>query len=64
MSDFVVAIGLVLVIEGLRLRGLSAGGEADGGASAAQSPDGSLRIAGVVVGHSRRAAGLAGARLS
>ena len=47
MSDFVVAIGLVLAIEGLVFAAFP-GAAKRLAASALDTPDGSLRIAGVV----------------
>jgi uncharacterized protein len=47
MSDFVVAIGLVLAIEGLIFAAFPAAAKRLA-ANALESPEGSLRIAGVV----------------
>jgi uncharacterized protein YjeT (DUF2065 family) len=47
MSDFIVAVGLVLVIEGLIFAAIP-GAAKRMVASALETPDGSLRVAGVV----------------
>jgi uncharacterized protein YjeT (DUF2065 family) len=47
MSEFIVAIGLVLVIEGVVFAGFPAAAKRLA-ASAVESPEGSLRIAGIV----------------
>ena len=47
MSEFIVAIGLVLVIEGLVFAGFPAAAKRLA-ANALESPDTSLRIAGIV----------------
>jgi uncharacterized protein YjeT (DUF2065 family) len=46
MSEFIVAIGLVLVIEGLVFAGFPAGAKRLA-ASAMESPESALRIAGI-----------------
>jgi uncharacterized protein YjeT (DUF2065 family) len=46
MSEFIVAIGLVLVIEGLIFAGFPAAAKRLA-ASAIESPEGSLRLAGI-----------------
>ncbi|HEY6256346.1 MAG TPA: DUF2065 family protein [Xanthobacteraceae bacterium] len=46
MSEFIVAIGLVLVIEGLLFAGFPAAVKRLA-ASAIESPEGSLRVAGI-----------------